>query len=292
MKLQIGDKLYSKDENNNLILIRVLDIKGDIISVRYKDKVADFDIKYIKNNFTKLTPDGYVNFTIVKLPYDVKDVIITVHRTKDIENGINEPFAVCRQNINNFYAEQMSGQVGVYVGVSTSKYSIPSDIDFKQLLACNGVYYYESISVYIDDSLNSMLSLIKDKQLFDDILKYIKKSAENEHYIGFTSSLEELLDSTEFMFDFYKAFDIHRLTIKINMNEDNMLELHDKTCIETDLNCTITDECIIPYTKDIILENIKRPYILISDVDDILYLLVYTPKKRDVSNKYNSLFNR
>jgi hypothetical protein len=61
----------------------------------------------------------------------------------------------------------------MHLGMSISRDTCPPDSNFEDALACNGLELGETIAVYLDESLDSVLKLI-DTSKYDEILKYIE----------------------------------------------------------------------------------------------------------------------
>jgi len=290
MNIILGSKYFDKDIN----IIRIISEKNPdkIKAIREEDgEKIILTYKELEENYTLLSADAFVMFNIVKIK-NLEDVIILVYRKKEeIDTKEPIPYIVCRQNITDFFTNSISPQMQ-YCGISISKDTAPEGVNLQQVMACDGLESADRVAIYIDDTLDSILSLIKTKlydnvlyTLFMDHLRYVSKSRGGDIYFNFTKnenmvdgyckSLKGLLASNNFMYDIHRGFGIFPLDIDLGKDEDSNLSAENKSVLESLLCKNITESLVVKFKKDIDLTKIKKDYVLVSDIHENLYLVAY-----------------
>jgi len=275
VKITLGDKYYKADEEGNIEIIRVQKIKtGSIIVL--DDKKERHSISEIElDDYTRLKPDAYITFSIVTLEQNMRDIIVSMHRRKDIDEGIEAPYAACRQNILDIFANQIVKNDTYYIGCSMSKDTCPSDVDFGIIIACNSIHKMYMVSAYIDDRLTDWLDIVPSKQ-FDTVLVNIFGNIANANLQGYSKTLKELLEVNCFMYDFHKGFNIDQVPFNIKYNEDTFeLDFKQTKYLEDLYKVEISRTYVAKFTKEISLSKIKRYYVLINDMNDNLFVIAY-----------------
>lgn len=260
-------------------------------SEKYNNKKEKMSEDFIKNSYTKLSPDGFISFNIVKIGKDIKDVMVTIIRHKDVKLGVATPYCVCRQCINDFFASQIKKFSKEFFGISVSIDTCPTNIDFTNFLSCNNIEKNESVAYYIGDSLKYILSFIDSKEydkvlynLFVDRCKYksnkiyhIQKEYMKKPYVdGFCKNLKQLLELNNFKYDLHQAFDIIPFNLDLSMCIGNSLDMVAQTKLSELLCVNIVKSLVIKYDKSIDLSKIERSYKLISDISENVYIVCYT----------------
>ena len=295
--IQLNDRWYKwiGDDLEEVVVTRLKNQETSTITYTkgpMKGKIRKIDNYDIENNYTKLKPDGYLTFSIVSTGNTTTDVMVTISSNKDILEGIQLPYAVCRQGAIDLFAKQLSPDNMDYVGISVSRDTCPADVDFANFFACNGVIYSEVMSYYIGNNLKDCLKLIKKKSRFNETLednfnKHCLYLANNNKYIadiykdkeevdGYCKTLDKLLLLNNFSYDVNSAFGI----ISTDLAEDDFSEdtLSSKAMdiLGALLRVEIGKSLVIKYDKDIDLSKIKRNYCLISDINNCVYVVAYT----------------
>lgn len=275
MKINIGDKFYKVDDNENVQIIRVQKIKSNSIIVlddkKQKQSISESELE----QYTKLKPDAYITFSIVTLEQNMKDIIISMHKRTDIEYGIQTPYAACRQNILDIFANQIIKDDTYYIGCSMSKDTCPPDVDYNVIVACNSISKMYMVSAYIDDYLDDWLEIIPIKK-FDQVLENIYGSITNANLQGYSKSLRELLEVNGFMYDFHKGFNIEEVPFSVVYNDITLeLESNQVRYLEDLYKNEMFRTYVIKYTKEINLSKIQRSHVLISDTNNDLYIIAY-----------------
>ena len=273
MQPHVGCKFfrYFGDEYEMYRLIRIKnqdtyvlkDSKGERLKVTKRE---------LQDDYVKLTPDGAITLSVVTLQNHKRDVVITVHRTKDIEQGDDTPWVICRQSIYDLFTNLTNHDADVqYIGMSISRETCPPDIDFRECSACESVVKCQLIDIYMDDKFDDILSLLDHNQA-DEVLAEMSK-IQTDKILGWTSNLKDLMISTKFMYDFLRAFDIYPLNFKITVQDDNTLPVEQIEQIEDTIKAKIEKIMVLPYKKDIDLDEIQQDYILVSDAIQEIYVV-------------------
>lgn len=285
---------YFKIIGDRLELIRVISNKNPT-KIKCKDCNSGNKFTMTLNEleeYTRLNYDGVIQFTIVKVG-SLEDVIVTLYRRDEIANYDSNPYCICRQSITDFFANSLSKDKRYY-GISISKDSVPEGVEYNRIMACDGIEDSLSVAVYIDDTLDEIMSMVKSKvydnvlyTLFADHIHYtyknnkdtIKLKLMGDRCDGYCKTLKDLLIYNEFMYDFYTGFHIYPLKVDLSFIGDyGVLSNENRIAISFLLCKNITDSKIIKYSKDIDLDKISGDYILVSDKHNNLYIVLYAYK--------------
>ena len=175
LRNMLGMKIFKENEDN-IELYRIVGIRGSKIKVRNEadNSISLNDINDFEG-FTPLGSDGYFTANVVTISdrlhkQEEKDVIVTVNKTLELENGITFPYAICRQSITDiFYNLLCSDESQQIVGLSVNRDDCPTNFDIGLMLACNEIKYSEHCSFYREDTLEDILSMINTRK-FDMVL--------------------------------------------------------------------------------------------------------------------------
>lgn len=305
----LGTKLFKYDENDNLEVIRIVGRQNERVLRTINIKTGQkkkMTIPMLKDEYNILKPDGYINFNIVNYYASgtdklFDDVLIILNRYKDLVEGDNRPYVICRQNVADLHSNMINNTSNIYRGCSISKDTCPNNVELESYLYCNDLLYTETVCCYIGDGIKDILQCIKLKK-FDTVLNSIyeefvselvgnqKEVAKNTNkYLGYCRSLNELLYNTNFMDDYFRAFGILKVNNKICLNHDGSLDPFTIKEIENEIGHEIIQYTCVLYDKDIELENISANWKLITDWDydnNDVYLLVYTkPSDNTISDE-------
>ena len=303
MQIDVGMKYYKflNPEDEVPFIIRMIRIKNTELFVMEDEEGNKFKInKNQLSEYTALTPDALIIFSIVGLQETTKDVIITLHKYKDLLDGDNQPYAVCRQNIVNLFAQATNRSSITYIGCCISNDTCPPDVDFNVALACDSVTYSRKIVTYLDDTLDDILKLVPSTR-YDSILKSLHDKIDKNLFRGAVKSLRELMSNSdkdcvpvEFMYDYHKAFNIEEVSFKIH--EDQYDDEHsfyiltkDQTNIlEGILKIQIKANIVFKYDRNIDIDSITKSYILIRDSSNSIYLVAYVPGQK-INREYEQM---
>lgn len=275
MRIYLGDKFYKyKEETDTLEIIRIKKIKNEnLFSYEINGVIHSISKQDLLNQYTRLKPDGLVAFTIVNLENKLKDVIVSLYRMKDLEDGKLVPYCACRQNIFDMFTNQVQKGKTMYVGVSVSQDTMPDDTPFEIVLACNGIDYMNQVSVYLDDTLEDIMSYV-NKSKFDETLSTIYNNVTNKDIKGYCNSLKQLLEENDFMYDFLTAYNIIRVNFAIDKDVEE-LDPFRREYIEGILKEEMFKTYVVKYDKEIDLKKIERSHILISDKNKEIFIIAY-----------------
>lgn len=296
MNLFLGHILYNEKEgilytvtgfkNQNTLLLQNVDLQKSI-----KESMSNIEDHYII-----LKPVGFIGFNIVDLKNNLQDVIVSLFRYEDIQQTPAVPYAVCRQCIIDFLYQQIDPKTE-YTGISISQETCPSNVDFNVMLACDKTHTGTMVAIYLDYTLDYILSLIKTKP-FDDVL-YCNlldhAKHESEQYggsymykqiigkdcsKGYCKDLKTLLNMNNFMYDVHRAFKIYDLDFEdMKDHQGHSLSMEETKVISTLICKNITATLVVEYDYDIDIKNIGQNYILVNDKFNKLYVVCYIEDK-------------
>ncbi len=291
----VGLKLYRYDEENDEIIVyRILHYKENQKVYRVynlnTDKIESFTEEeiYDPTKFVVLNPDGFLTFSIVDMnkTNKVKDVLVCLHKRNETADQL--PYAVCRQCMQDIFIEQTILKTTniTTVGCSISKDSIPTNADYNAVLVYEKLRWMVITAVYLDDSLDSIAKYIFpgiNIKKFDQVLLRTKEWAKINmmNTRGFSDSVYDLLKDNRFINDFRTAFDT--LILDFNIDKDlssstgyQMFLYKEQLDIFRKQLCNnkITITYVMPYSKEIDLDEIQRNYVLAQskDNDDIFVI--------------------
>ena len=260
----------------------------------------------IVKNYTKLICDGLITFNIVKLFTDsekkniANDVIVCLYKTSTMEDNIQEPDVVCRQNISDLYYNYQRTNVDKeMVGMCMTKATCPANLDYMIMTACDDIEYSIGVNIYIEDNIYTILSMIpqgKINRVLEGCLKQhlsrynIFDNGTIESHDGYCRRIVQLLKENNFQYDFDTVFNITGLNVDIkehliskkSASGEEIIGL--KNDIINQLNnlfkINIADTIVIEYDHDIDLSEFEGvKYFLIRDINNIsdnkLYIVNY-----------------
>ena len=299
----IGAYFFKYEENEDgkqeLILLRLYKVKSkNTFLLRDKQKNKVVLSKNQLEEFSMLEPDGLIIHVLASDPQQGIDTVCLLYRMKDINDNINEPYAVCRQNIIDPFEMILNNDKNTtFVGVSISKDTAPEGFDYKSVYMAAGVRNQKINFIYKDDSFEDIMSFVNE-EIFDKALMIIKNHMDDSDiikYKGFKSSYRSLLMENDFMYDFRRAFDIIRLNKSIDTSinrwtEDGIYKISQEEIrtIESLTKHVVIDPILIKYSKSIDLSEIKRSYVVFEDLNNELYIVSYD-KGEYINREYDSL---
>lgn len=317
-----GYKFYKVDENDKVDIIRIVDIEefNDKVLIKKEDgSKKSITIGALKD-YTPLEPTGFVMFTRVLMGNDpmtaVDDIIVSLYRLLDVKLDMNEPYAICRQNITDFFynliaTEEDHGQVGV----SVSRDNCPTNIPYQTLAVCDSVINSVMVNFYIDDVIDDLLECIGklelekiDRLLTNNYIVHMKH--ENPMYIsnlddrlsdkGWCKTLGVLLTENNFLTDMDTMRNITALDFNLenylNKEEDGVYSFNNIMLLffNQTFKINAVKTMVIEYDYDINLGEFNNShYVLLRDKENKLYVVVYTVNgeylEKDLEEEYNKL---
>lgn len=307
----IGCRFFkAKTREDNTIevtdLLKVVGLQNESIlkvkDLKNNDNIFKIKKAFLESEYTLLEPDAYVMFGIVNLQGNIQDIIVSMFRTKDMENGSNIPYCVCRQNITNLHGamirtQDLSSIVPQEVGMCMSLETIPDGIDYSIMTACDSLSHFTMVAAYMDDKLSDLLQCLKINK-YDDVLEFLFQEhmkhvvmdkdivSKDPIHMGYCRTLQSLLEYNSFMYDFRRAFGISEISIDLieNTTEDGKLSPIAKEAIQKAYNKYILEETVIKYDKDIDLDSIAQTRIMVSDANEKVFIITYTEGKEYIEN--------
>lgn len=302
---------YLDETDDSLEVIKILryqnteTVKYEVIKGKGLGERGKININELHDNYTKLTNDGVISFSIASL-HNLDDVVVMFMKQKDLDLGIGIPFAVCRQCVTDIFHYAFSKKDKDYFGLSISQDSCPPNVNFNNFLACEGLTKQINIAYYIGDKLSDILKLFKHddynyilEKLFKDHCRYAANNITfiyndylaRDSFDGYMKTLEDLLLSNNFEYDIQTAFGIIPMNVDFSGDETGTIDLTDGAELSEDakyklsfiLAKNINRTLVLKYDKDIDLDALShRLYQLVSDVHNDIYLIAY-----DVSGDFH-----
>lgn len=273
-KEKIGQKIY-KFDGDELIIRRLIRVKNsDAFVVTKEDGSEPTTISNAEyRSYTKLREDALVIFSVVELQDKVPDVIVSVFREKDMKAGL--PYAVCRQNLYDVFANSIENDNGaMYIGCSICQDTCPPNVDFRMLIACNKVISNDMVAIYMEDDIDTILSMVKSKP-YDEVLALLHKGFSEAKTRGSVSTLRDLLVENHFIDDIRRGFNIIKVNFTYNGNEQFLPEF--TAAIEDIIKTEMLYPVWTKWTKEIDIKQIQDEHLLVLDGSNTLYIVSYKP---------------
>lgn len=303
----VGEQYYKILNDTEADLIRVVRvINADKVKVlNGNSELVEMNVKDILDNYTLITPDGLLTITAATIGKDSNgltnnDVIICVYRTIETDKGDYTPYIICRQNINDFFYNYISqSEEHFMVGVSVRKDNLPENIAIESVTACDGISDSLGINIYMEDTVDSILGLIKPNKMkvYNRILedcydRHTKAIPCNPTDVllgrpvdGYCRTVEELLKVNNFQTDLDSAFNI--ISVDTVLSKD-IIKVDDEFGPHYELpawinnqlgkvfNKNIINTIVIQYSREIdIAEFSGNNIVLLRDNENLLYIVNY-----------------
>lgn len=268
-----GTKLYSystekveSGETQVLNTVRILkyDEKNDQYKLKWieKNEEGNFDRNTIHEQMVRINPDGIVSFNIVR-DGPIQDVMILTHPVED-GSVSPTPFAICRQDCIDIFRmattpTPVEGQV--WAGISINKNNCPAEVKLEDFAKCDEIEQTTMIAVYKEDTIDDLLSMIFVDR-FDNILKAYEKKHKGDNAVGICTSIKQLMEETNFMYDFHEAMGIIETPFVI----DGTPTTNDliKDIIGQIKHVYVENIYLIPYSREVDTSEFERPWVLMT----------------------------
>lgn len=299
-----GYKFYKEKPDGSFQIVRftgAIENVDDDFDLSIIDTETGFEstILYseLKENYTPLKPDGLASFNIVYMDTSknpMKDVLIMMYKSVELAIGINDPFLVCRQSINDFFSDFVVKDVSKnnLVGISCTRDNCPTNVDYKYLMSCSGIQRSDIINYYKDDTMDDILVCLDESkynkvlnELYEEHIPHasdIIAAQVGKVSDGWCRELKTLLKINNVMADFNSMNNIIGIDFKLAdylvKRDTGVLEM-DKTSrmfLSEVLKVNITSTRITEYNYSIDMSKFNNVnYTLIRDKENKLYLVVY-----------------
>lgn len=276
-----------------------------VIKVTTKFIVEDSETKEVKKlsfdqlkEYTPLEPRGVVVFIrcwINDGDKRIDDVIVSLYDMLQIKIKDGNPYAICRQGVNDIFYDMIKKVDEVMTGFCVSYEECPKKQLYMQMQYCDGVDDSQFVNFYMDDTIDDILNCI-DTTDYDILLSTNMKAAMNSDLYVTTKKINQ-----------YKGWckDLHTLLIE-NAFDTEMDALRNIVCVENKLTPNIIhiendngaydifDDRVNLLISQIVKANVVKTlciefdydidlaefnndnYIYLRDSDNKLYLAVYT----------------
>jgi hypothetical protein len=312
----LGYKFF-KEAENGFEVIRVRKVKdNDNIKCINLDtgNTITINLDQLKE-YTPLEPYGVLSVNIVEVAGE-KDVVLILYKLIELKiMGMNSPYAICRQSVNDFFADLIynNPEDNNMVGISCTRDNCPANIDFNQLATCDNILESNIVYLYRDDTLNSILQVIPLLSKIDNVLDnlydtYCKSNNILNIYIkgkykfkdGWCGDLKTLLRENNFMADFNSMCDITEVDFDIknylNTRESGVQELTYPALLFFDeiFKVNAIETRVIKYNYNIDLSKFNNTnYVFLRDNTGDVYLVVYLVDgeflEKELEEKINKL---
>lgn len=325
IKKYLGYKFYKEKEDDSIELIRLIHISefNDKVVIMNEESKIKKEIPFDSlKGYTPLIPYGKISFAKVKIYENgdknkfVQDVIVAGYRDIDLKLEIYDPFVVARQNITDFWYNLLAdSEDHMEVGASVTRENCPTNIPYAMMMACDEPINYEMVSIYIDDTVDSILNCITIdtynktfKKLFDDHMKFLNPMYDPSiptditNKNGWCKDLSTFLKINNFQKDIddmrnITAYDFNLEEFMYQKESDPDIWFFNKDVLNffNATNNLNASECTaIKYDYDIDLGEFRNTnYTLIRDNTDQLYIVVFTLSgehlEKDLSDEVNKL---
>ena len=303
--IALGYKFFKEKEDGTFEIIRVIEVREvkKEVGIQFESdgftKRMPYD--WLKS-YTPLEPYGLVMFNIVSVydePTDSSsdDVMITATRLIDIKLGDYNPFIICRQSINDFFADFLNPMGNSNLcGISVNRDNCPTNIPFGALLTADEIKVSNMVAVYRDDTIESILRCVPQKR-YNEVLsklymEHCKASVSSNPFAtrsdGWCKTLQDLLEDNNFISDFNYmsgatgvAFDLKNYLLPVSDKLPGCYQL-DKAALvffNSVFKVNAVNTRVVKWDYSIDLGEFNNDkYTFLRDSTDTLYMVVYLTK--------------
>lgn len=315
---------HQKEDSKEVEVVRLIKIDdfNNKVTIKNIETGKKRTMLYeLLKGWTPLEPTGFISFAIVSSNTStgkVDDVIVSLYRMIDIKLDINEPYAICRQGVNDFFYDIIKNSNMNMVGVSCSKENCPQGIPYQSLAFCDEVVDFNIVNFYITDTIKDVLECL-DTRKYDQTLNNLyvdhmksKFALYNEAIdtkpsdCGWCRKLTTLLEDNNFILDMDTLRNIYSIDTDVSEHLDVQTTAADveisyvdedlKVFLSNIFRLAIKDAIAIEFDFDIDLSEFNNTnYTLIRDKNDKTYIISYTIdgeyREEELKEKVESLSN-
>lgn len=261
-----------KVRNRNKYIVR--NMFGELLKINYEQL----------HSLTRLRPVGILSIFEADIGNGQRDVIVSLHRSKDLAVGIKEPFIGARQSMINMFSLPFATSIdGIPLGLCYSRLTCPRNVEFTTILECKKVISSQVVSVYLDDTLDDMLSFVNTTP-FDSIIARFCRKFDPLGTRGIPKTFKGFMEANSFMVEFGNAFNI--LDLKCdeepypigNNDEKIFITPRVQNEIEHKLSCKITIVQVAKYDERFDITRVENKTEFIFVRNNINYKPIYCIK--------------
>ena len=282
MKYQI----YEGDELKVYRLIRIKNV-DTVVLQRLSDKqniIISGDA--LMEKYVALENDAFLNCMITTAEDGIGDVYVCVNHCASMASGNNEPALVLRQNVYSSTKNQFALGSDIYVGDCVTLAMLGQNEKVSDLFEFAEIVESASVAIYIDDDIDTMLSLLPSKFMksVEGTLGILKSMDKTGAIKGYCSSLKELMTTNNFMECYLSTFNIAKIKFPIILGDDSFdaegdIKLNKKqhALLERELGRFLSDVKVIKYDRDLdISQIVNTTHSMVCDTNNEIFLVAYT----------------
>lgn len=276
----IGCKFFNSD--GFILRVKAVRNKDLFIMEDENQKIYKVKRRVLDEEFTKLNPIGIFTVFEVKIGGGKKDVICTLHRSIDMEKGINLPYIAARQTMINVFAAPLENNPDMIpIGCCMSNKTCPTNVNFDILLQNEGIVSSSIVSVYLDDTIDTILRYINTIN-YDNVIYYFRRKFDSDGMRNTGYNLYSFLDNNGWMSEFDNAYNIINLNddiinMKNNDIQTNIIEL--QYLIEKEIEYKVSIQQIIKYDETVDLRRLagRDEFLFVrnNNKENAIYIIKY-----------------
>ena len=280
----VGSKFV--DKLGNIIRVRAVRNKN-LFVVEDGEKLKKIRFDDLETNYKRLKPNGIVSIFEVDIGNGNKDVICTLHRAVDMDKGINFPYVAARVCIVNMFASMLENDINrIPIGMCMSNMTCPTNVDFKIMLEFKKLISSSIVSVYLEDTIDSILRYVNTVN-YDSIISRTRRKFDPDGVKNTGNNLKEFLNNNGWNEEWNNAFNIVNvdsdcLNIQDNEVKGNIIKVQSN--IERTINYTIDIIGIIKYNERVNLDRLRDTEHFINvknhNEDNEVYVVKYIKRNR------------
>jgi len=293
MKQFMAGLKYSKKEDGKVVRILRWNDEKIFLSMEGSSGILEMKKEVFLEKYIMLLPHAFVNIMITDT--DVEDTnmevqpdfYICINRSSDVNNKVNSPCLIYRQNVYSSLNNEKLGGNNLFMGEYEYTQD-PANAPLNHLMVFKKIDFTYQIAVYMDDTSNDILKFInpKAKKVINSALTIMKESLQKKADIvkmklyGCHTNIIELMTDINFDTGFRAIFGIFQVNWSVeldnNVTNDGTITFTNKQkkFIEDMIKGTVKDIKVIKYDPDEVI-TFKRNHIVISDKTKQIYFIEY-----------------
>ena len=292
--LVFGTK-YQKYEGDKSIVIRAKEpdiYSSDKACVIKDNEIINISSQEILDEYIRINPDAFMNIFITELDAKTDNVYIYTTKMSTImkkENNLLPDIVTTARSVNFDKTMSVDFTKEVFFGESIS--SLSTDDMYKYLfkpLVNNKSIYSFKIALYVNDTIDDIISIISNDDKINNALKTIDDSIRSiEQFVDtdchIATNLKELLELSDYISNYRRIFNIVQVDWQVDLgeesyNKDGDLILNSKQIqkLQDLIRKNVTNITVLEYDADIDVNKIvSYSHCMISDSAQKIYLIAY-----------------